>query len=156
MKPTVYIETSVISYLTSRPSRDLIVAAHQQITQDWWRLLYLFVPYISEVVYDEISMGDSKAADKRINAIKGFTYLNINTKVLDLAKEYFDAINLSEKARLDSVHLALAVHHGLDYLVSWNLVHISGARPRKIVEQINYSHNIRTPIICTPEELLEV
>ncbi|RLD08000.1 MAG: hypothetical protein DRI44_10355 [Chlamydiae bacterium] len=75
--------------------------------------------------------------------------------MLKLAKEYYNAINLTEKSRLDSLHLALAVHHGMDYLISWNLVHISGARPRKIVEQINHSYNIITPIICTPEELLE-
>ncbi len=156
MKPTVYIETSVISYLTSRPSRDLIIAAHQQITQDWWDQLHLLIPFISEVVYDEISSGDSEAARKRVFAVNEFAYLIINSEVLELAKEYYNAIDLSEKARLDSVHLALAVHHGMDYLVSWNLVHISGARPRKIVEQINYSHGIRTPIICTPEELLEI
>ena len=156
MKPTVYIETSVISYLTSRPSRDLIIAAHQQITQDWWDQLHLLIPFISEVVYDEISSGDSEAAGKRVLAVNEFAYLIINSEVLELAKEYYNAIDLSEKARLDSVHLALAVHHGMDYLVSWNLVHISGARPRKIVEQINYSHGIRTPIICTPEELLEI
>ena len=155
MKPTVYIETSVISYLTSRPNRDLIVAAHQQITQEWWKQLHLFEPFISEVVYNEISCGDSNAAEKRINAVRNFDYLTINPDVLELAKEYYDAINLSEKAQLDSVHLALAVHHGIDYLVSWNLIHISGARPRKIVEQVNYSNGIRTPIICTPEELLE-
>ena len=155
MKPTVYIETSVISYLTSRPSRNLIVAAHQQITQDWWEQLHLFETFISEVVYNEIACGDSNAAEKRIDAVRNFDYLTINSDVLELAKEYYDAINLSEKAQLDSVHLALAVHHGIDYLVSWNLTHISGARPRKIVEQVNYSHEIRTPIICTPEELLE-
>ena len=98
MKPTVYIETSVISYLTSRPSRNLIVAAHQQITQDWWEQLHLFEPFISEVVYNEIACGDSNAAEKRIDAVRNFDYLTINSDVLELAKEYYDAINLTEKA----------------------------------------------------------
>ena len=93
MKPTVYIETSVISYLTSRPSRDLIIAAHQQITQDWWDQLHLLIPFISEVVYDEISSGDSEAARKRVFAVNEFAYLIINSEVLELAKEYYNAID---------------------------------------------------------------
>ncbi|BDA69391.1 hypothetical protein CAL7716_035570 [Calothrix sp. PCC 7716] len=36
MKAKVYVETSVISYLTSRPSRDVVIAGHQQTTRDWW------------------------------------------------------------------------------------------------------------------------
>lgn len=156
MKPKLYIETSVISYYTSRPSRDLIVAGHQQITQEWWtRQIQQYEPHVSEVVLDEISRGDVIAAQSRLEAAEGFIPLEITSDVIGLAQEYYAALELPDKARLDSIHLALAVQHGMDYLVSWNFIHIVGARPRGIVQAINYSRGIVTPIICTPEELFE-
>lgn len=156
MKSKVYIETSVISYYTSRPSRDLIIAGHQQITQEWWSQKTLrYEPYVSEVVLDEISRGDMTAAQSRLNAVDGFLSLAVTPDVFKLAREYYTALQLPDKARLDAIHLALAVQHGMDFLVSWNFVHIVGARPRATVQTINYNKGIRTPLICTPEELLE-
>jgi len=156
MKPRLYIETSVISYYTSRPSRDLIVAGHQQITQEWWnRQIQQYESHISEVVLDEISRGDASAAQLRLEAVEGFMPLEITSDVIVLAQEYYTALTLPDKARLDAIHLALAVQHGMDYLVSWNFIHIVGARPRGIIQTINYGKGIVTPIICTPEELFE-
>lgn len=156
MKPKIYLETTVISYYTAQPNRDLIIAGHQQVTREWWNnQLDLFTPYISEVVYEEIARGDQNAAQKRIKAVKGFDYLEINSEVLKLAKVYFGALDLSDKSRLDALHLALAVQHGMDYLVSWNFIHIVGARPRKLIDAINYQGGIKGPILCTPEELIE-
>ena len=156
MTPKVYIETSVISYYTSRPSRDLIIAGHQQITQEWWdQQLQRYQPHISVVVLDEISRGDPIAAKLRQEAIDGFASLAVTSEVIDLAQEYYTALNLPDKARLDAIHLALAVQHGMDFLVSWNFIHIVGARPRAIIQGINYRKQIETPLICTPEELLE-
>jgi hypothetical protein len=81
--------------------------------------------------------------------------LEITSEVVELARAYFEALSLPGKARLDAVHLALGVQHGMDYLVSWNFAHIVGARPRAVVETLNYRMGIHTPVICTPEELLE-
>lgn len=157
MKPKVYIETTVVSYYTSHTSRDLIIAGHQQITQQWWEnYLQNCEPFISEIVHNEISHGDKEAAAKRIQAVHKFSFLTISKEVLNLAQLYYSELDLPEKARLDAVHLALGVYHGMDFLVSWNFAHISGARPRQIVERINYQKDIKTPIICTPEELMEV
>ena len=90
MKPTVYIETSVISYLTSRPSRDLIIAAHQQITQDWWEnSLKHYEAFISSVVIDEISRGDKKAAKLRLNSVEYFKILEVTDEVHQLSDIYF-------------------------------------------------------------------
>jgi len=156
MKAKVYIETSIISYYTARPSRDLIVAGHQQITQDWWTSqLQLFDPHVSAIVLEEISQGDSEAAQTRLKAIDGFPSLAVTPDVIKLARAYFEALSLPDKARLDAIHLALGVQHGMDYLLSWNFTHISGARPRAIVQSLNYRMGIHTPVICTPEELLE-
>lgn len=156
MKPKVYIETSIISYYTARPSRDLVIAGHQQITQEWWdSQLPRVHPHISAAVLDEISQGDQDAAQSRLKLVEGFPSLAITPDVVELAKIYFDALSLPDKARLDALHLALGVHHGMDYLLSWNFTHIVGARPRAIIEAVNCRMNIVTPVICTPEELLE-
>lgn len=156
MKPGVYLETSVISYYTAQISRDLIIAGHQQITREWWdKQLHHFTPYISEIVFEEISRGNQKAAQIRIQSVEEFAYLEITSGVLKLAKIYFDALDLPDKSRLDSLHLALTVQHGIEYLVSWNFIHIVGARLRKIIDEINYRLGIKSPTLCTPEELME-
>jgi len=157
MKPTVYIETSVISYFTARPSRDLVVAAHQQLTSDWWRLgLPALEAYVSPIVLDEVSQGDPVAARKRLEVVEPFGVLELVPAIRRLADLYFDATNLPEKARADAYHVAIAVWHGMDYLVTWNCQHIAGARVKRIVEATNRKQGLLTPVICTPEELMEV
>jgi predicted nucleic acid-binding protein len=157
VKPTVYIETSVISYWTARPSRDLLVAAHQQVTHEWWEhALPQCDPFISPVVLEEIAHGDPDAAQRRQQSIAGFPVLEVVPEVHALAAAYFAAIPLPDKAQADAYHLALAAWHGLDYLVSWNCTHIVSGRVRMIIEEVNAEFGIRTPIICTPEELMEI
>ncbi|MFH1962888.1 MAG: type II toxin-antitoxin system VapC family toxin [bacterium] len=155
--PTVYIESTVISYHNSRPSRDLIVAAHQELTREWWKnILPKCSLFISQFVLDEISRGNPKASDKRIKSVERIPLLEVVQPIVNLGLEYFDAIGIPEKARTDAFHIAVAVYHGLDYLVTWNCTHITGGRVRGIVERINDKHGFATPIICTPEELMEV
>jgi predicted nucleic acid-binding protein len=156
MNRSVYIETSVISYLTAKPSRDLIIAAHQQITIDWWETaLPHFEVFISPVVLEEASRGDSQAALLRLEKISSFPVLAVLPEVHNLAESYFSMIAIPEKARADAYHIALAAWHGIDYLVSWNCTHIANGRIRMVVEEINAMRGIRTPVICTPEELME-
>jgi predicted nucleic acid-binding protein len=157
VKPTVYIETSVISYRAARPSRDLIVAAHQQMTHEWWEgILPQCAAFVSPVVLEEIAHGDPDAAQQRLQSITALPVLEVVPEVHTLAAAYFAAIPLPDKAQADAYHLALAAWHGLDYLVSWNRTHIVSGRVRMIVEEVNAQFGIRTPIICTPEELMEV
>ena len=128
MKPTVYIETTVISYLTAKPSRDLIIAAHQQITHDWWDMaLPHFDVFVSPIVLEEISRGDAQAAKLRLETVLSFSVLEVLLKVRNLAESYFAAIEIPEKARADSYHLALAAWHGMDFMVSWNCTSNSSA-----------------------------
>lgn len=156
MKRTVYIETSVISYLTAQMSRDLVVAAHQQLTAEWWQhALPQFEPFVSAVVLEEIAQGDPEAARRRKDSVAGFSVLEVSAEVRDLAEHYFSAIDLPERARADAYHLALAVFHGMDYLVTWNCTHIAGGRVKWIVQNISAKRGIASPIICTPEELME-
>ena len=156
-KQSVYIETTVVSYLTARPSRDLIVAAHQQVTEEWWEnTLPLLDPFVSPIVIEEASMGDEAAAKLRLEKIGGFPVLEITDEVRELAELYFERIPIPDKARGDAYHLAMATYHGMDFLVSWNFAHILSARVRAVIQDINTIREISTPIICTPEELMEV
>jgi predicted nucleic acid-binding protein len=137
-KQTVYIETTVLSYLTSRPSRDLLVAAHQQVTVDWWEnWLPSFQPFISALVIEEISRGDETAARLRLEKISGFPVFEITDEVRQLADLYFEAIPIPDKARGDAYHLAVAAFHGMDFLVTWNFGHILNPRVRSVIQAIN-------------------
>ncbi len=157
MKPSVYIESSVISYLVARPSQSVVVAGHQATTAAWWeRSLPEFQPFVSLLVVEEISAGDPAEAHKRLQSIEGFAVLRVPQEARALASEYFDASPLPERARADAVHVALATHHGMDCLVTWNCRHIANEKIRAIVRGINERHGLATPEICTPEEHLEL
>ena len=157
MKPSVYIETTVISYLTARPSRDLIIAAHQQITVEWWTVARPQVGcFISPFVIDEASRGDAVYARKRLDEIVDFDVLQVNEGIEDLARQYFAALQIPEKAKIDAFHLAVAVWHKMDYVLSWNCKHMASGRVQKTLQEINAKSGSHTPIICTPEELMEV
>ncbi len=156
MKPTVYIETSVISYLTAKLSRDLIIAAHQHITNDWWEnALPNYEAFISPIVLEEISRGDANAVQSRLEKVSTFPVLEILPEVRNLADTYFSAFVIPDKARADTYRLAVASWHGMDFLVSWNCTHIVNGRIKMLIEEINAGQGIRTPVICTPEELME-
>jgi len=156
-KQSVYIETTVVSYLAARPSRDLIVAAHQQVTVEWWENeLPKLEPFISPLVIEEASRGDEAASKLRLEKISEFSVLEITSDVRDLAELYFEKILIPDKARGDAFHLAVATYHGMDFLVSWNFSHILNARVRAVIQEVNAFRGISTPIICTPEELMEV
>lgn len=153
MKETIYLETSVVSYYTARPSRDLIVMAHQQITHDWWEIaLEEYDIYISEIVIEEMSMGDPEAVSKRLDAVKGFAKLELIEDVEKMMDVYMRELKIPQKAFRDALHLAYASVHGIDYLVTCNCTHIANVNIIKKVMRINDEFNMSIPIICTPEE----
>jgi len=155
-KPSVYIETSVISYYCSKQSQDIIIAGHQQITKDWWlKSLPNLTPFVSDIVIEEISQGNPLQAKQRMESIATFGKLNLSTDIEKLATHYFSKLSIPQKAIADVFHLALAVHHQVDFLVSWNCSHIANAHIVRKVMAINHSLQLCTPVICTPEELRE-
>jgi hypothetical protein len=156
-KPKVYIESSVVSYFTAAPSRDLLAAARQQITYEWWHTaLPQCEAYISQVVLDEIAKGDRGQAERRLGVVTDFVVLDVGPNVRSLSARYFRDLALPKKAAADAFHLALATWHGMDYLVSWNCTHIASGRVRGILARVNAEIGVTTPVICTPEELMEV
>ncbi len=157
MQPSVYIETTVISYLTAKPSRDLIIAGHQQITSEWWEQIRPYVRcFISDFVIQEAERGDPVCAEKRLELIKDFAVLELTDEIRVLAKEYIAAIKVPQSSATDAFHLAAAAWHQMDYLISWNCRHIASGRVRRIMNDINTALGVHTPVICTPEELMEI
>ncbi len=155
MKESVYIETTVISYLTAWLSRDLIRAAHQQITQEWWHNRRNdFEIFISEFVINEASSGDKDAAQERLAALDAIPLLDVNLEVENLAKSLISEKALPIKAATDALHIAVASVHKMNYLLSWNCKHIANAEMQKIIGKVCAGNGYKCPIICTPEELL--
>jgi hypothetical protein len=156
MKPTVYLETSVVGYLTARPSRDLIVAAHQQITQEWWEFhRSKFDLYVSQIVQREIGTGNPQFAQERLEAVRGLLPLTATPQAVALARTLTELGALPLKAEVDALHMAIAAVNGLDYLLTWNSRHIANARTRPKIEALCRAAGYEPPTICTPEELME-
>ena len=150
------METSVISYLTSRMSRDLIVAGHQQITQEWWaNRRDKFELFVSQTVLEETAGGDQEAAQQRLSAIESLPLLEITEEAIALAKELVRLGPLPEKAAVDALHIAIAVLNRVDYLLTWNCKHLANAALRSRIERVCRARGYNPVIICTPEELWE-
>ena len=155
MKPKVYLETSVLSYLTARSSRDLIVAANQQITREWWATRKdEYELYVSQIVVEEARTGDAEAAQHRLEVVRGIPQLATILHVEELAEALFLGVPLPPRAKTDALHIASAAVHGMNYLVTWNCAHIANATLRPRIEAICRDAGYEPPIICTPQELL--
>jgi hypothetical protein len=155
MQPTVYIETTIVSYLTAKPSRDLVTAAHQQITQEWWaRRRADFELFVSQFVIQEASMGDVEMAQKRLGELRAIPLLKVNQNVEDLARDLIANGALPWKAAVDALHIGVATVHGMDYLLTWNCKHIANAEMQSKVAAVCRDRGFEPPVICTPEELL--
>ncbi len=153
----LYLESTIPSYLAANPSRDLIVAAHQQVTHVWWRDVRPgFALYISEAVIEEISAGDRAGAARRMPFVEGIPLLAITEEVALLAERYAHGLGLPEKARLDTIHLACAAVYEMDYLLTWNCAHLANGVVIRRLQTLNQEIGRWTPIIVTPEELLDV
>jgi predicted nucleic acid-binding protein len=154
-KKTVYLETSFISYLTNRLSRDLIVAAHQQVTRTWWEdERAKFELFVSDVVLDEIKRGDREASMLRQNKIEGLAILQLKPEVLLLAELILKRSFLTIKALPDALHMALGAIHGIDYVITWNFKHMANAEIEYAIMNACEEKGYKSPVICTPLELM--
>ena len=156
MRRKIYIETSIVSYLTSQPSRDIVTAARQQITREWWQKKRgSFDLYISEFVLGEAGSGDPQVAALRLAALGGIPEIALTERAASLAENLVAKGPLPQKAALDALHVAAAVSGGMDYLLTWNFKHLANAAIRSTIEKICRLHGYVPCVICTPEELLE-
>ncbi|MBE9228674.1 type II toxin-antitoxin system VapC family toxin [Phormidium sp. LEGE 05292] len=155
MSETVYIETSILGYLTARATKDLILAANIEITRDWWESRRsAFTLCISQAVLNEVAQGDPEIAAQRLEMVREFPLLELNQAVLDLAAQFLSRSNLPPKADIDAIHIAAATVHRLNYLLTWNCKHIANAQIQRKLAEISLDLGYQLPIICTPYELL--
>ncbi len=156
MKDRVYIETSVVSYLRSRLSTDIIVAAHQRLTNKWWEeRARRFEMLISELVYREAAAGDATAAGGRLEAIAKLKMLTITEEAVSLAEQLTARGPIPREHGADALHIAIAAVNGMDYLLTWNCKHLANAAHRGKIESLVEEAGYVCPVICTPEELME-
>jgi predicted nucleic acid-binding protein len=156
MRLKVYIETSIISYLTARPSNDVRALACQNITLEWWETQRQnFELFISEFVVAEIGLGNADAASRRLNAVTGVRSLSSSAAVDALSFELVKRNALPAKAEMDAFHVAIAAVNGIEYLLTWNCTHIANALTRPKIEATCRALGYEPPIICTPQELKE-
>ena len=156
MKPTVYLETTIPSYLAARPSRDLVASAHQQVTHEWWHEASdQFEVFISEAVLSEIRSGDPEVASRRLQIVSGLPVLELTEDIRQLTLVYHKELELPRRAGADIVHIACAVSYELDYLLTWNCAHIANGRVIRRLMTANERLGRFTPLIVTPEELFE-
>ena len=154
MAQRVYIETTFVSYLTARPSHDVIIAGHQQITHDWWEQSRTgFELCTSLLVLQEAGSGDPEAAQERLQILKAMILLDTTEAAVILAEELVRVRALPEKAADDALHIAIAANQNIPYLLTWNCRHMANATMRPVIEAVCASKGYKAPIICTPEEL---
>lgn len=155
MKEKVYIETSVISYFTSKTSADIIIAGRQEITRKKWpRILDVFDVYISALVLQESEQGDREAVQKRLKTIANIPILAITDHAEELASILIVEGPIPEKSPEDALHISIATVNGIDYLVTWNFAHINNAQIKSRIVSTIEKHGYQCPLICSPEELL--
>ena len=146
MPKSVYIETTIPSYLTARPSRDLLRAAHQEITREWWEdHRGRFDLFASPVVVEEAGRGDPDAARRRLDALDGLPLLEMTEEVFELARSLLETGVLPEKAGIDALHIAAATVHGMDILLTWNCKHLANGEIMGAVAP---------PVVCMPDGLM--
>lgn len=154
MSNVVYIETSIISYLAARPSRDVITSGHQQTTHEWWESeRRRFSIHVSALVFREASGGDPTAASERLRWLHGIPLLAITTEAEQLSEALIKQAALPVKAAADALHIAIATIHRADFLLTWNCKHIANAEKRPLIERICRQNGFEPPVLCTPDEL---
>jgi len=157
MKKTVYIETTVVSYLTARPSRDVVIAGHQEATRDLWNKLGEdFETYVSALVYQEAGRGEPEQAKRRLEIIEPFPMIEIDDDARALAEKILVAKAVPEEYPEDALHIAVAAVNGIHILVTWNFSHINNPFTRMMIREAVENAGYECPEICSPDELLEV
>ena len=152
----IYIESTIPSYLVARPARDLIQAARQQLTKDWWEFSRASHElFTSQIVLDEIAVGESAMAKLRLESLQAVPLLPVADEVKELARKILESGLLPAAADRDAAHIALASTYNLDILLSWNCRHIANAAIQSRLRRLVEAGGFELPVICTPEELME-
>ncbi|TWT85828.1 hypothetical protein Pla123a_06350 [Posidoniimonas polymericola] len=151
----LYIETSIASFATARPSRDVAIAGLQQQARDWWSTQRdNFELVTSQLTLDEASRGDPEAASERLRLLEGLPLVGISENVLLLAEQLIAAHAMPEKAAADALHVAAAAVGGVKYLLTLNCRHIANAHELPRIYRLFDDAGYGGLLICTPAEFL--
>jgi len=154
VKPSLYLETTIPSYLTARTSKDPIIAGRQAITREFYESeRHRYELFISEYVLRECSRGDAQAAKYRLGCLEGITVLEETPDIKPLAETYLRILSIPQKARIDAFHLAICCVKGIDILLSWNCTHL-GIDSMRIAQVYNDTIGLPTPKMVTPDSLV--
>ncbi len=155
MADRVYIETTIVSYLTGRRSNHLVTAARQHLTHEWWDLSRSSFELCTAVLaLDEAGKGDVQAAEERLRMLKSMLLLQTTKDAELLAKALVREKALPKKAEADALHIAVAAEQEIPYLLTWNCRHLNNAIMRPVIEAVCESLGYVAPIVCTPEQLM--
>jgi predicted nucleic acid-binding protein len=152
--PSLYLETTIISYLAARPSQDYLILGHQEVTRQWWdgcRAQYRV--FVAPLVLQEAARGDPEAASSRLELVRDIPVLDENPEIGELAERIRRILLLPGKATADAVHLAFAIWYEMDYLLTWNCAHLANARYLRSLADHARSEGLWLPVICTPDEM---
>nr|VFK78759.1 MAG: hypothetical protein BECKSD772D_GA0070982_102419 [Candidatus Kentron sp. SD] len=148
MRKSVYVESFVVSYLTSRPSRDVVVAGHQAITVEWWQFgRSAYEVFVFPLVIEEISAGDPAAAEERIEAIDGIPSIPISTDAQLIAEALISSKAIPANSLRDALHIAIMATQDIDYLLTWNFKHIDNANTRLLASDTVSGFGYACPIL---------
>ena len=154
-KPTVYIETSIVSYLAARPSRDPVTLRNQQLTHRWWNTQrQRYALHTSAEVLTEAAAGDPPTARRRVDLLSSLPLLSLREDVDELAELLQVRVPLPPRAGTDALHIAFAAVYGITYVLTWNCKHIANPRLWPLMERICSARGIEMPVLCTPHDLL--
>jgi hypothetical protein len=157
MKKRIYVETTVVSYLTAKPSRDIMIAGHQNATRELWPdLSTKYETYVSALLFEEAKRGDQGQAQARLMAIQSFPMLDIDDEARSPAERIILLKGVPAEYPEDALHIAVAAVNGMEIIITWNFAHLNNPFTRKAVREIVEGEGYQCPEICSPEELLEV
>ena len=153
---TVYLETTIVSYYVARPSRDIVIAARQQLTREWWesnRARYRVC--ISPLVTEEARMGDPDAAAKRLDVLRDIEVLDPSPEIERTGVRLKEALRIPDDKQADAFHLAYTVHHRIDFLLTWNCAHLANAETERVLTDYARANDLWLPVACTLDEMTE-
>ena len=152
---TVYIETSIVSYLRQHPSSQVVMAARQLLTHQWWDDQRGNYELVTSQFVDEASAGDPVLASERLQSLDGIPLLPLDPQIGLIANEIISRAILPPKASIDALHIAMVAHHRIQYLLTWNCKHIANAKILPRIHHVLTDLGCPIPIICTPEEMVD-
>ena len=150
----IYIESTIPSYVVARPARDLLQAARQQTSKDWWELKrQQHELFTSEIVLAEIGEGEAAMAQQRLEVMDGIKILRLTDDTEALTQRILESGLLPPDADRDAAHIALATISEMDILLSWNCRHIANASIQARLRRLAGEMGLALPVLCTPDEM---